>query len=108
MKTTLREKNGITVIDLEGVLDYESTATFKEVIKSYLDAGNSARSIVINMEGLNFIGSMGVNEFVSMMKEFNSDYPTVKFCGAQQDRSHDQIHQWHLRPSATTNTGSTS
>jgi len=83
MRVELREKNGVTLIDLSGALDYESLDRFKKGIDAFL--GNEKirvnKRVVVNMSNLDFFGSTGLTEFVKAMKELGSKYSNLKYCG---------------------------
>jgi len=83
MRVELREKNGVTLIDLSGALDYESLDRFKKGIEAFL--GNEKirvnKRVIINMDKLDFFGSTGLTEFVTAMKELRSKHDNLKYCG---------------------------
>jgi anti-anti-sigma factor len=85
MKATLKERDGVTVISLEGVIDYETTNRFRNSLKNIV-GGNveRKRKILINMEKLSFVGSVGVTDFVQVMKEFNTD-SNIKYCSVKPE-----------------------
>jgi anti-anti-sigma factor len=85
MKATLRERNGVTVISLEGVIDYETTNRLRNSLKNIVDNNLSqGRKILINMEKLNFVGSIGVTDFVQVMRDFNSD-SNIRYCSVKSE-----------------------
>lgn len=85
MKATLKEKNGVTVISLEGMIDHETASRFRNSLKNIVDNNiHQNRKILINMEKLNFVGSTGVTDFILMMKDFNSDN-NIRYCSVKSE-----------------------
>ena len=95
MRVELREKDGVTLIDLSGALDYESLDRFKKGIDAFL--GNEKirvnKRVVINMDKLDFFGSTGLTEFVTAMKDLGYKYSNLKYCGV--DSSFKKIMKYN-------------
>lgn len=83
MRVELREKDGVTLIDLSGALDYESLDRFKKGIDAFLNNEKIRvnKRVVINMNKLDFFGSTGLTEFVTAMQELSSKHSNLKYCG---------------------------
>ena len=66
-----KQENNVIIVELEGQLDFETTVLFKETCDSLMKKGNTQR-LVFNMEGLKFVGSSGINQFIQVLKSFNT------------------------------------
>ena len=67
MELSMKEENGINVINLKGRLDLSSGTSLKERVKTLFD--NERTSIHLNMSEVDFINSSGLGALVSIMKE---------------------------------------
>lgn len=67
MELSVKEENGINVLNLKGRLDLASGSTLKEQVKALFD--NERTSIHLNMSEVDFINSSGLGALVSIMKE---------------------------------------
>ena len=96
MRVELREKDGVTLIDLSGALDYESLDRFKKGIDAFLNNEKIRvnKRVVINMNKLDFFGSTGLTEFVTSIKELASKHSNLKYCGV--DSSFKKIMKYNL------------
>lgn len=73
-------QEGVTVIlELEGLLDFETTVQFKNYCHSLLKKTGSQR-VVFNMDRLKFVGSSGINQFIRILKEFNTYQEKPRYC----------------------------
>lgn len=66
-----KQDGNVLMLELEGHLDFETTVQFKETCKDLI-AKNTASRLIFNLEKLKFVGSSGINQFVKVLKEFNS------------------------------------
>lgn len=64
MHITLREKNNIVILDLEGEirLDDPSGTSLLQMVKCQLETGK--KNILLNFSGLDFVDSSGIGEIV--------------------------------------------
>lgn len=82
MKAIYQKKGNVTIVQLEGRLDYESCPQFRKVCLEKL----SSEQVIFDMKGLNFVGSLGLNDFVDTMQELYSKTPhSVKICGISNE-----------------------
>jgi anti-anti-sigma factor len=83
MRVELREKDGVTLIDLSGALDYESLNRFKKGIDAFLNNEKIRvnKRVIVNMDKLDFFGSTNLAEFITAIKELGSRHSNLKFCG---------------------------
>ncbi len=95
MRVELREKGGVTLIDLSGVMDYESLDRFKKGIDAFLSNEKIRvnKRVIINMYKLDFFGSTGLTEFVAGMKELRTKHLNLKYCGV--DSSFKKIMKYN-------------
>jgi len=65
MEINLREKQGITVVDIEGEIrrSEASNLTLHQIIKSQLD--ENKKKFLLNMDKVEFIDSFGVGEILA-------------------------------------------
>ncbi len=65
MEINLREKQGITVVDIEGEIrrSEASNITLHQIIKNQLDKNN--KNFLLNMDKVEFIDSFGVGEILA-------------------------------------------
>jgi anti-anti-sigma factor len=69
----------ITIFELEGLLDFESTQLFEATCLDWIDR-SPERKFVFNMEKLKFVGSSGINQFIQALKGFHSKQNKIKLC----------------------------
>ncbi len=66
LRASLLNQGEITVIALEGKLDFESQDILRENILSLTRQG---KKVVVDMEGLSFVGSSGITHFIRSLYE---------------------------------------
>lgn len=67
LRASLLNQGEITVIALEGNLDFENQDVLRESIITLTKQG---KKVVVDMEGLNFVGSSGITNFIRSLYEF--------------------------------------
>ena len=83
LRASLLNQGEITVIALEGKLDFESQDILRENIIALTREG---RKIVVDMEGLNFVGSSGITSFIRSLYEFQERGLTVpRLCNVKSE-----------------------
>lgn len=64
LKHSVRESQGVTVVDLKGKITIGSgDEQLREIVHAQLDAGK--KKILLNCEGITFIDSTGIGELVA-------------------------------------------
>jgi anti-sigma B factor antagonist len=63
MKTQIREKNGITILEPNGKIMGNSVSEFKKTIAPQIEASNKPR-ILINLEGVDKMDSSGLGVLI--------------------------------------------
>lgn len=75
-----RTDGSIVIFELEGQLDFETTQQFEDACSSVMTQHGGTGRIVFNMERLRFVGSSGINQFIRVLKGFNSGPERPKYC----------------------------
>ncbi len=66
LRASLLNQGDITVIALEGKLDFESQDILRESIINLTQQG---KKVVLDLEGLSFVGSSGITHFIRSLYE---------------------------------------
>lgn len=74
-----KQDGNVMVLELEGHLDFETTLQFKETCHELLAKNGSGR-MIISLEKLKFVGSSGINQFIRVLKDFNSLKEKPRYC----------------------------
>lgn len=82
MKAIYQKKGNVTIVQLEGRLDYESLPHFRKVCFEKL----VFEQVVLDLKGLSFVGSLGLTDFVSTVHELYAKTPqNIKICGVSNE-----------------------
>jgi len=84
MKTKIIQDEGVTLVELTGYLDFESARPLADSISKLYEADQSVR-LVINLQGLEFVGSSGISSFVKAMKFFNAQKVKPSYWGVKAE-----------------------
>jgi anti-anti-sigma factor len=79
MKMQTRRQGDITVIELEGHLDFEATRLFYETAADLLQQATT-NQVVFNFAKLRFVGSSGISQFIKAIKKLNASPAKPKMC----------------------------
>lgn len=83
LRASLSNHQDVTVIALEGKLDYENQEVLKENILALMKQG---KRIVIDMQGLSFIGSSGITHFIRSLYEFqDAGHAQPRLCNLKSE-----------------------
>ena len=83
LRASLVNQGDITVIALEGKLDFESQDVLRENIISLSKQG---RKLVVDMELLSFVGSSGITHFIRSLYELQErGYSTPRLCNVKSE-----------------------
>lgn len=66
LRASLLNQGEVTVIALEGKLDFENQDMLRESIMNLTRQG---KKVVVDMEGLSFVGSSGITHFIRSLYE---------------------------------------
>jgi len=70
MKARLSLEGDVTILEISGYLDYDSTVPLQQSLEK-LYAANQNIKLIIDMKSLEFVGSTGVSMFVKSLSQFN-------------------------------------
>jgi anti-anti-sigma factor len=78
MKAEINRQGDITIVNLQGHLDFETAEPFRRAFLERL----TDEKIVFNFQELNFVGSSGITMFFDLLREFATRRAVKpKFCG---------------------------
>jgi anti-sigma B factor antagonist len=82
VQAKIRKDGDVTVVELEGRLDFETAEPFREKCQNIL----SNSKVVFNLSALSFVGSSGIGVFVNTLREFSQSSPVApKFCNLKSE-----------------------
>lgn len=84
MKTQIRNVDGTTIVELSGYIDYETMGPLTQHLEDLYKKEPTAR-VVINLRGLNFVGSSGISSFVKALRMFNRKNSKPSYCGMKSE-----------------------
>lgn len=67
-----KQEGDVLIFELEGHLDFETTQQFQETCASLVEK-HGCRRLVFDFGKLKFVGSSGINQFISALKAFNTN-----------------------------------
>jgi anti-anti-sigma factor len=74
--------DGVVIVELKGRLSPESTASLKKACVQ----GLLLEKIIFDLKDLNFVGSLGLKEFVDTMDQISqTSAPGVRLCGVSSE-----------------------
>jgi anti-anti-sigma factor len=89
MKTKITRKGNVTIVSMDGKVDYEAQEPLKKDLRKLLDPNKSdaaATKIIFNFEKLEFVGSSGISAFVQTLRNFNARSPQKpKYVGVKSE-----------------------
>lgn len=82
MEARVTYDGDVTIVSLQGYMDYETSEPFRKTcFQSLLN-----QKVIFDLEALHFIGSSGLTSFLEILKEFKTKNPLpVKFCGLSRE-----------------------
>lgn len=83
MKMQTRREGEVTVVDLEGHLDFEATRLFHDTAADLLT--EETNQVVFNLAKLRFVGSSGISQFIKVLKKLNATPAKPKFCNLSSE-----------------------
>ncbi|MBS1986097.1 MAG: anti-sigma factor antagonist [Bdellovibrionales bacterium] len=84
MKTKISNVSDMTIVELSGYLDFENADPFARSIEDIYKANKQAK-IVIDLTGLEFVGSSGISSFVKSLRVFNRMRMKPAYCGVKSE-----------------------
>jgi anti-sigma B factor antagonist len=74
--TAIREKNGVSIIDLDGYLDAHTAPTLESAFTSLIQQMNY--KIVVNFRSLSYISSAGLGVFMAFIEKIRENKGDIK------------------------------
>jgi anti-sigma B factor antagonist len=84
MKAHFIVQDGVTVVELQGYMDFETAYSISRSIDEIYRKDKQAK-VVINLRGLEFVGSSGISSFVKNMRVFNTLKVKPSYCGVKSE-----------------------
>src|SRR5690606_21091001 len=84
MKAKVHQDGEVTVVEISGYLDFESAAPLRHSIDVLYQKNRNAK-VVIDLKGLEFVGSSGVSSFVKSLRVFNNMKNKPCYCGVKSE-----------------------
>src|SRR5262245_3471646 len=66
-----KQEGDFLIFELEGHLDFETTQQFEDTCTQMIEKTTGPK-VIFKMEKLKFVGSSGINQFIKVLKDFNS------------------------------------
>ena len=85
MRASVREKDGVTVISVDGHLSFENNEPLKKQLLEMLKNRRRKYRVIFNLQNLNFVGSTGIKDFVKILKDLNKLEPRPRLCGLKRE-----------------------
>lgn len=83
LRASITNQGNVTVISLEGKLDYENQDILRDNIVNLMKGG---KQVVIDMDGLSFVGSSGITTFISSVYAFRESSGLMpRFCNVKSE-----------------------
>ena len=83
LRANVTQQGEITVVALEGKLDYESQDVLKASLVTMMQSG---KKLVVDFGGLNFVGSSGITHFIRSLYEVQeSGLLPPRFCNVRSE-----------------------
>lgn len=83
MKIAVEQKNGVTILRLNGNLDADTVAQFKRQAYKLVEEG--CFQMVMDCSTLSFIDSMGLGAMISLLRRARTHSGDVKVSGLNKD-----------------------
>ena len=77
MEAKIAKRGQVLVVELNGRLDFETAAPFRRTCLERL----VTEKVVFDLRNLNFVGSLGLKDFVTTFEDMKRTSANVKFCG---------------------------
>lgn len=82
IETSLRHRDGVPVLDVDGEIDIYTTPQFKEAVSAAI--GEGARAIVINMSRVTYMDSSGFGTLLSATKRLRPTDGALYLAGCNE------------------------
>ena len=84
IRANVSQQGNVTVISLQGKLDFESQELLRENIVSLMRKG---QQVVIDLDNFSFIGSSGITHLIYALAEYSNagDKTPLRFCNVKSE-----------------------
>lgn len=84
MKSKISQTGEFTLIEISGYLDFENANPVAQSIE-VLYKDNKNAKVIIDLSGLEFVGSSGISNFVKSLRSFNRLRMKPAYCGMKSE-----------------------
>jgi len=103
MRANIRTAAGVTLVEIEGYMDFETAHSLSRSIDEIYRKDGETR-LVINLRGLEFVGSSGISSFIKNMRVFNAHRMKPSYCGVRTEflrlfRAFEDAHPFEVAES---------
>ena len=81
LELNIRESNGVTIIDLQGMVDRHTLHILEEAMEKIIGSGQA--KILVNGEKLTYISSNGMGVFLTYLEQVQQKGGDIRFCNLQ-------------------------
>jgi anti-sigma B factor antagonist len=81
MELNVREKEGITILDIEGEIDLYNAPTLKNIINDLIN--DRKYEIILNLEKVSYIDSSGIGAIISSLSNLKKYQGALKLLNVQ-------------------------
>lgn len=78
MEISQREKDGITILDIQGEIDLYNAPEIKDIIQKLIEA--QKYNVIINLEKVSYIDSSGIGALISSLSNLKKYQGGLKIC----------------------------
>ena len=83
MEISQREKDGITILDIQGEIDLYNAPEIKDIIQKLIEA--QKYNVIINLEKVSYIDSSGIGALISSLsnlKKYQGGLKIINVCAS--------------------------
>ena len=84
MKSKISQVDDFTVVELSGYLDFENSNPLAASLEGLYKSNKQAK-VIIDLTGLEFVGSSGISNFVKSLRTFNKLRMKPAYCGMKNE-----------------------
>ncbi len=82
LKVNIRPHDSVNIVDLEGMLDTNTTPAAEEKVNALLEGGG--RKLLFNLEKLDYVSSTGLRLILTTAKRLRGNGGDIRLCGLNQ------------------------
>lgn len=84
MKASIRAEGDVTIVEMSGYLDFENAKPAADSLEGIYRM-NATAKVVVDMSGLEFVGSSGISAFVKGLRCYNKLKVKPSYCGVKAE-----------------------